>query len=167
MLSPSGQRAKFVQPMGARAMDKSDIAALRDWQRLAAERAVKAGYDIVYVYAGHDYLPFQFLSPRTNRRNDEYGGSTENRTRLLREMIEVTREATRGKAAVAVRMAVDELHGPHGISANGEAREIMGLLAELPDLWDVNVAGALGNDSKSARFRKKATRTNTLPSSNP
>jgi dimethylamine/trimethylamine dehydrogenase len=152
MLSPSGQRAKFTQPMGARAMDKADIAALRDWQRLAAERAIRAGYDIVYVYAGHDYLPFQFLSPRTNRRTDEYGGSTENRTRLLREMIEVTREATRGKAAVAVRMAVDELHGSHGISADCEAREIMGLLAELPDLWDVNVAGALGNDSKSARF---------------
>jgi dimethylamine/trimethylamine dehydrogenase len=70
-------------------------------------------------------------------------------------MIEVTREATRGKAAVAVRMAVDELHGSHGISADGEAREIMGLLAELPDLWDVNVAGALGNDSKSARFSEE------------
>jgi len=152
MLSPSGQRAKFTQPMGARAMDKADIAAFRGWQRLATERAIRAGCDIVYVYAGHDYLPFQFLSPRTNRRTDEYGGSTRNRTRLISEMIEVTREASKGKAAVAVRMAVDELHGPHGISADGEARAIMELLAELPDLWDVNVAGALGNDSKSARF---------------
>ena len=48
-----------------------------------AERARRAGFDIVYVYAGHDYLPFQFLSRRTNRRSDEYGGSVENRTRLL------------------------------------------------------------------------------------
>ena len=81
------------------------------------ERAVKAGYDIVYVYAGHDYLPFQFLSPRTNRRTDEYGGSTENRTRLVREMIEVTREATRGKAASRCAWRSMNCTAPHGISA--------------------------------------------------
>ena len=101
-------------------MDKADIARLPRLAEAAAVRAKRAGYDIVYVYAGHDYLPFQFLSPRTNGRTDEYGGSTENRTRLLREMLEVTSEAVRGKAAVAVRMAVDELHGPQGISADGE-----------------------------------------------
>jgi dimethylamine/trimethylamine dehydrogenase len=49
-------------------------------------------------------------------------------------------------------MSVDELHGPVGITHDGEAREIVETLAELPDLWDVNVSGALGNDSKSARF---------------
>jgi dimethylamine/trimethylamine dehydrogenase len=152
LLSPSGQRAKFIQPMGARAMDKADIAEFRRWQKDAASRARKAGFDIVYVYAGHDYLPLQFLSPRTNRRTDEYGGSIENRTRLLREMIEVTREAVKDDCAVALRLAVDELHGPKGITHDGEARDIVGILAELPDLWDVNVAGALGNDSKSARF---------------
>ncbi|NIP76379.1 MAG: hypothetical protein GTN90_10520, partial [Xanthomonadales bacterium] len=55
----------------------------RGWQAAAARRAVQAGFDIIYVYAGHNYLPFQFLSPRTNRRTDEYGGKLENRVRLL------------------------------------------------------------------------------------
>jgi len=152
LLSPSGQRAKFIQPMSARAMDKSDIAEFRRWQSKAAVRAKQAGFDIVYVYAGHDYLPLQFLSRRTNRRSDEYGGSVENRTRLVREMIEDTHEAVKGECAVALRLAVDELHGPRGITHDGDASDIVACLAELPDLWDVNVAGALGNDSKSARF---------------
>ena len=152
LLSPSGQRSKYIQPMAARAMDKADIRALRQWQSAAAERARRAGFDIVYVYAGHDYLPLQFLSRRTNRRSDEYGGSLENRTRLIAEMIEDTREAVNGECAVALRMAVDELHGPAGITHDGEAQDIVARLAELPDLWDVNVSGALGNDSKSARF---------------
>lgn len=53
--------------------------------------------------------------------------------------------------AVAVRLAVDELHGPGDyLGRRGPAGSSM--LAELPDLWDVNVAGALGNDSRSARF---------------
>lgn len=151
-LSPSGQRLKFGGPGAARAMDKSDIRDFLGWQREAAVRAKRGGADIVYVYAGHDYLPFQFLSPRTNRRSDCYGGSIENRTRLIREMLEVTREAVRGECAVAIRLAVDELHGPNGITHDGEARDIISSLAELPDLWDVNVAGALGNNSKSARF---------------
>ena len=151
-IAPMVQPAAFHLPTTARAMDKADIAAFRSWQIAAAKRAVQAGFDIVYVYAGHDYLPFQFLSARSNSRSDAYGGSIENRSRLLREMIEDTLEAVAGKAAVAVRLAVDELHGPRGITSEGEGREVVELLAELPDLWDVNVAGFLGNDSKSARF---------------
>ena len=152
LMAPSAQSAKILQPGQARAMDKADIRDLRHWQRAAALRAKRAGFDIVYVYAGHDYLPFQFLSPRTNRRSDEYGGSLENRARLVGEMIEDTKEAVGDRCAVALRLAVDELHGPGGITSEGEGREIVELLAELPDLWDVNIAGSLGNDSRSARF---------------
>ncbi len=151
-LGASGQPVHYPQPGHARALDKADIKALRGWQVTAAKRARQAGFDIVYVYAGHDYLPFQFLSPVTNRRGDEYGGSLTNRVRLLREMIEETKAAVGHDCAVAVRLGVDELLGPTGITAEGEGREILSLLAELPDLWDVNLAGGLGNDSTSARF---------------
>ncbi len=151
-IAPDVQPALYHLPATARAMDASDIKDFRGWQRDAALRAKRAGFDIVYVYAGHDYLPFQFLSRRTNHRGGAYGGSLENRARLLREMIEDTKEAVGDTCAVAVRLAVDELHGPDGITSEGEGREIIELLAELPDLWDVNVAGALGNDSRSARF---------------
>jgi dimethylamine/trimethylamine dehydrogenase len=151
-LAPDVQPAMFHLPATARAMDKADIRAFRGWQRDAALRAQRAGFDIVYVYAGHDYLPFQFLSGRSNSRGDEYGGSLENRARLLREMLEDTKHAVGGSCAVALRLAVDELHGPTGITSDGEGREVVEMLAELPDLWDVNIAGALGNDSKSARF---------------
>lgn len=151
-LAPATQPAMYHLPTTARAMDLADIRAFRGWQRTAAKRARRAGFDIVYVYAGHDYLPFQFLSRRHNLRSDHYGGSLENRVRLLREMIEDTRDAVGDSCAVALRLAVDELHGPSGITSEGEGREIVAMLAELPDLWDVNVAGSLGNDSKSARF---------------
>jgi dimethylamine/trimethylamine dehydrogenase len=151
-IAPQVQPALYHLPTTARAMDKSDIRAFRGWQRDAARRAKQAGFDIVYVYAGHDYLPFQFLSRRSNTRSDEYGGSLENRARLLREMLDDTREAVGDTCAVAIRLAVDELHGPKGICAEEEGRDVVALLAELPDLWDVNIAGALGNDSKSARF---------------
>ena len=151
-LAPMVQPAMFHLPTTARAMDRADIRAFRLWQRDAALRAKRAGFDIIYVYAGHDYLPFQFLSARSNQRGDEYGGSIENRARLLREMLEDTRDAVGDTCAVALRMAVDELHGPQGITSQGEGREVVELLADLPDLWDVNLAGALGNDSKSARF---------------
>ena len=80
----------------------------------------KAGFDIVYVYATHDLsLVGDFLSRRRNDRTDEYGGSLENRARLLRELIEDTKEAVGDSCAVAVRFAVDELIGPDGEPDDG------------------------------------------------
>ena len=93
-------------------MTLADIADLREWHRAAVRRSLEAGYDMVYVYAAHGLTMFQqFLSPRFNARTDEYGGSLENRVRLLREVLEDTRELCAGKAAVACRIVVDELLG--------------------------------------------------------
>lgn len=151
LIAPSHQPSKYGYPNQARAMDKADIAAYRRWHREAALRAMQAGMDIVYVYAAHDLsLPMHFLQRRRNQRTDEYGGSLENRVRLLREVLEDTREAVGHRCAVALRFATEEFLGPGGVEL-AEARDIVGMLAELPDLWDVNVA-AWYNDSVPSRF---------------
>ncbi len=126
-------------PFQTRAMDKQDIRDLRRWHRKAALRAREAGFDIVYVYATHGYLVSNFLDRRANTRTDEYGGSLENRTRLVRELIEDTKEAVGDRCAVAVRFSADEAIGEDGVPVWGERREMLALMAEMPDLWDINV----------------------------
>ncbi|NIB38304.1 FAD-dependent oxidoreductase [Pseudomaricurvus alkylphenolicus] len=154
-MSPSGHMTGYLHTASvSRAMTKKDIRDLRRWQVDAALRAKQAGYDIIYVYAGHEFLPVQFLSKKYNQRTDEYGGSLTNRVRLLREMIEDTREAVGDSCAVAVRLGVHGFaHPVIGTEGGYEDREVIEMLAELPDLWDVNFAGSHnGNDSCSARF---------------
>ena len=127
-------------PFQSRAMDKEDIRNLRRWHRNAALRARAAEFDIVYVYATHGYLLSHFLNPATNTRSDEYGGSLQNRTRLVRELIEETKEAIGDRCAVAVRFAADEAIGKDGQPITGERREMLAMMAEMPDLWDINIA---------------------------
>jgi dimethylamine/trimethylamine dehydrogenase len=141
-----------LYPGQSRAMTRADIRDFRRWHRQAALRARRAGFDVIYVYAAHSLsLPMHFLQRRHNRRGDEYGGSLENRARLLRELIEDTKEAVGADCAVAVRFAVDELLGTEGIAAGEEGRAVIELLAELPDLWDVNVSDWT-HDSQTSRF---------------
>jgi dimethylamine/trimethylamine dehydrogenase len=129
-------------PLQCRAMDRSDIRDVRRWHRNAALRAKSAGFDIVYVYATHGYLLSQFLSGKMNHRTDAYGGILENRIRLLREIIEDTKDAVGNKMAVAVRFSAETNGGggPDGTPIPGETEEIFGHLGELPDLWDINVS---------------------------
>ena len=151
-ISAMAGSAKYIGPTQVKGMELEDINTFRRWHRVAAIRAKQAGFDIIYVYAGHDYLPFQFLSPLSNQRQDQYGGSLENRARLLRELIEDTVEAVGDRCAVAVRLAIDELHGEQGITSSGDGRRVIEYLGELPDLWDIALGGSLGNDSCSSRF---------------
>ncbi len=109
-MAPSHRPIIYNYPVQARAMDKEDIRDLRQWHRDAALRSKKAGFDIVYVYATHDLsIAQQFLERRKNDRTDEYGGSLENRARLLRELIEDTKDAVgdtlRGGGALLRRRA--------------------------------------------------------------
>lgn len=154
LLAPSHQPSKYGYPSQARAMTKRDIAEYRRWHRNAALRAKRAGFDLVYIYAAHDLsLPMHFLQKRRNQRTDEYGGSLENRVRLLREVIEDTKDAVGDTCGVVVRFATEELLGEGGVT-NTEAREIIHMLADLPDLWDVNLA-AWYNDSVPSRFARE------------
>ena len=151
LIAPSHQPSKYGYPAQARAMSKHDIGEYRRWHRQAALRARTAGFDIIYIYAAHDLsLAMHFLQKRRNQRTDEYGGSLENRVRLFREVIEDTKDAVGDSCAVAVRFATEELLGDGGVTLT-EAREIVHMLADLPDLWDVNVA-AWYNDSIPSRF---------------
>ncbi len=139
-------------PVQAKAMSLADIHAFRESHKAAARRAVQAGYDILYVYAAHDIsLLSHFLSINTNKRNDQYGGSFSNRIRLLREVIEDTLEVADGKRAVALRFSVAEPGRAQGLTSDGEGRDVVEALAELPDLWDVNLSG-WAKDSATARF---------------
>lgn len=142
-------------PVQTRRMDKEDIRNVRRWHRDAALRAKRAGFDIIYCYAGHGMTAaIQFILKRYNDRTDEYGGSLENRVRFFRELIEETKEAVGDTCAVAVRFAVDELLGEDGLTHQGEGHDVVAMLAELPDLWDVNVSG-WNNDSITSRFGKE------------
>ena len=153
--APSHITCDSYDPVQARAMSLSDIRDFRLRHRQAALRAREAGFDIIYVYAGHDLsLPMHFLSRRSNDRIDEYGGSLENRARLIRELLEETKDAVGQDCAVAFRFAVDELLGENGITSDAEGREVVEMLAELPDLWDVNVSD-WANDSVTARFQEE------------
>lgn len=154
-MSPSHAALSNNDPYQAREMDKADIKAFRGWHVDAAKRAKKAGFDIIYVYAGHDMTLLQhFLLARHNHRTDEYGGSFVNRLRLFREVIEDTKMAVGDTCAVAVRLAVDELMGVEGFRHEIEGKDIIEALAEEPDLWDVNLAD-WSNDSQTSRFAKE------------
>src|SRR5215472_6407528 len=139
------------EPVQARMMSKQDMADLRRWHRNAVVRSMKAGYDLVYVYAGHSFGGIEhFLSPRFNQRTDEYGGNARNRMRLLREILEDSLEVADGRVAVACRITVEEGRGDAGLGRR-DIEEILAELGELPDLWDF-VLSTWEADSTTSRF---------------
>ncbi|GAA1991226.1 FAD-dependent oxidoreductase [Kitasatospora viridis] len=154
-IAPSATATRGNFPVTAREMDKADIRAFRRWHREAALNARRAGFDVIYVYAGHDMaLPAHFLSRRHNQRTDEYGGSLENRARLLRELVEDTKEAVGDTCAVAIRLGVGTLLDTSSASPRDEAEDVLEMLAELPDLWDVNLS-PFERDGQTARFAQE------------
>jgi 2,4-dienoyl-CoA reductase-like NADH-dependent reductase (Old Yellow Enzyme family) len=91
-----------------KALSEADIQQLvQDWAS-AAKRAVRAGIDVIEIHAAHGYLIGQFLSPATNQRTDRYGGSFENRTRLLVEIIQAIRAVIPETMPLFVRFSATE-----------------------------------------------------------
>ncbi|MDH5452775.1 MAG: NADH:flavin oxidoreductase, partial [Paracoccaceae bacterium] len=143
-LSPSGvpwmaTHVGFMSAQRPKVMDAIDIRDLIRWHADAAKRAERAGFDILYVYAGMGYLPYQFLLSDYNQRSDGYGGSVANRTRLVSELIDAVREATHGRCAVALRVSLQELRARPSETAPSEAHEVIGHLKDAPDLFDVKM----------------------------
>jgi dimethylamine/trimethylamine dehydrogenase len=134
-----------------REMDEEEIADVQRFYAEAAARALTAGFDIIYVYAAHGFLPLQFLSSFFNKRTDKYGGSTEGRARFWLETLEAVRAATRAECAIATRLSVDAL-GPGGIDVE-EALEFVKLADPLVDLWDVNLGSMVNLQADVATSR--------------
>jgi len=108
---------------------------------MAAARAVKVGYDTVEVHAAHGYLIHEFLSPLSNTRSDEYGGSRENRVRFLREVLIEVKKNIPDNMPIFMRVsATDFVDG--GIDIN-ETVEIVKLVKDLVDIVDCSSGGLL------------------------
>ena len=124
-----------------RAMTVADVDAVVAAFGAAARRAVEAGFDVVEIHAAHGYLIHQFLSPVSNLRDDEYGGSLEGRARLLLRVVREVRAAVGDAVPVFVRLSATDWLEPDGwtleqtIAVAGWAREA-GV-----DLVDVSAGG--------------------------
>lgn len=120
--SQTGERPKI------RVMNKADIQQMVRWFADAAERAQKAGFDGVEVHAAHNYIIAGFLSPHHNQRTDDYGGSLENRVRLLREVLTAVRQRVGPDFGMWLRLDAYELHTEGGIHLE-EARIVAQIAA--------------------------------------
>ena len=104
--TPVGASTGFnlYSPTFVRGLRKEEIDTLVDDFGHAVELARQAGFDCVEIHAGHGYLISQFLSPYTNHRHDEYGGSLENRMRFMQKVIRRVLEVARDDMGVVVKM---------------------------------------------------------------
>ncbi len=94
----------LYSPTFVHKMNRREIDEVTDAYGKAVELAIEAGFDAVEIHAGHGYLISQFLSPYTNHRRDEYGGSLENRMRFMRQCMESVVRAAKGRVAIFVKM---------------------------------------------------------------
>jgi dimethylamine/trimethylamine dehydrogenase len=135
-----------------REMTKPEISEVQGFYVAAAEKARSAGFDLVYVYGAHGYLPLMFLSPFYNKRTDEYGGSLENRARFWLETLELVRDAVGDEMGIVARIAV-AARSAAGVELE-EGLEFVRLADHLVDLWDVNVSSVAEgwNDMTPSRF---------------
>ncbi len=140
--TPAAPSAVAFSPKYAvpQALDKQGIDAITAAFVKAAQRAYTAGFDLVEIHAAHGYLLHEFLSPLSNLRTDEYGGSFANRTRFLLEVVEAVREAWPRHLPLLVRIsATDWVEGGWNID---ESVELSKLLKERGvDLVDASSGG--------------------------
>ena len=139
-------------------MSVEEIHELQGFYVDAARRAVRAGFDVINVYAGHFHtIALQFLGPFYNKRTDQYGGSFENRARFLKETLEKVREEVGDEAAVGTRFNIDSLRGSDGIEVDQDGLRLIEHLDHLVDFWDLHI-GSITNwedDTGPSRMRQE------------
>lgn len=119
-----------------RGLSKEEITSIAKDYGTAAKRAVNAGFDVVEIHAGHSYLISQFLSPTTNDRTDEFGGSAENRARFCRMVIDEVRKAVGLRVPISLRLSVDEL--VEGGNTVEDCLEYLEYLNDEVDIYDTS-----------------------------
>ena len=132
-----------------RAMSTEEVYELIKKYAEACKRAQMAGFDAVEIHAGHSYLVNQFLSPTTNNRTDEFGGSMENRARFLRLILKETRAMVGPNYPIMIRISADEFV-PGGLTL-ADTLEWLPMVDEYVDLY--NVSAGL-NDSMEKMIDK-------------
>ena len=134
---------KYAEP---REMNLEDIEAIKQCFADSAARAHKAGFEVIELHAAHGYLINEFLSPLTNKRNDQYGGSFENRSRFLLEIIEKVKEVWPDTLPIAVRISATDW-AENGWTSEDSVSLTQRLVEAGIDIIDVS-SGAVVADAK-------------------
>ena len=122
-------------------MDKIRINEVIESFSKAAERAVKAGFDAVEIHAAHGYLINEFLSPLTNKRNDEYGGTLEKRARFFKEIVESVKSKLPIDMPLMVRVSASDYY--EGGNEVEDVAKILNLLSGMIDVVDISGGGVM------------------------
>lgn len=128
----------FPDKKSPKAADAEDIRRIIQGFRDGARRAKEAGFDVIEIHGAHGYLLNEFLSPVTNRRNDEYGGSADGRYRLLSEVIEAVK--TEWDGPLFVRISANE-YDPEGNTLEQYIEYARRMKAQGVDLVDCSSGG--------------------------
>lgn len=123
------------------ALSAAELQEIVELFKAAAARAERAGFDAIEIHAAHGYLLHEFLSPLSNLRTDEYGGTTENRTRLLREVLQAIRTVWPADKAIFLRVSASD-HAQGGLNLD-ETLKIIDQIKDLIDLVHVSTGGLI------------------------
>lgn len=129
-------------------LTRDEIQDITDAFRDAALRAAQAGFDTIEIHAAHGYLINEFLSPLTNRRTDEYGGSAENRARFLKEILRKVSSVWPEQKPIIVRVSAEE-YEEDGNHPDGIAGILKELKPEGIDLVNVSSGGVVNKGVKA------------------
>ena len=130
-----------------KAMDRADMDEVRDQFVAAAQMAERAGFDMIELHAAHGYLLSSFISPMTNTRSDEYGGSLENRMRYPLEVFQAIRAVWPENKPMSVRISANDWVGDAGITPEDAVEIARVFHAAGADIIDVS-AGQVTKDEK-------------------
>ena len=125
------------------ALDEAGIQAVIADFRAAAQRALTAGFELIELHAAHGYLLHQFLSPLSNQRGDQYGGSFENRSRLVRDVITAVREVWPAELPLWLRISATDWADEDGWEIEQSVRLAQQVKPLDVDLIDVSSGGLL------------------------